>query len=138
MKPAAAAQFTPMANVPECAAAVADRGDPSKGSAFFFTKTTSGCVVPWHRHRPNEQVMRISGSFRMEMKGEKPVSLRGGDLAIMPAHHIGRLTCISSVPCIAFVYSDGAFDIHYVDKAGSEISPDEALKATKLVILQLI
>jgi quercetin dioxygenase-like cupin family protein len=131
VKLAATAQLASVANVPECITAVANRGNPDNGPTFFFTRTTPGCIAPWHWHTPNEQVMMVSGIFRMEMQGEKPVLLRRGDFAIMPAHHVGRFTCISSVPCVSFVYSDGAFDIHYVDKSGKEISPGEALKAAR-------
>jgi hypothetical protein len=31
--------------------------------------------------------------------------------------------------CTLFIAPSGAFDIHYVDKDGKEISPDEALKS---------
>jgi hypothetical protein len=31
--------------------------------------------------------------------------------------------------CTLFIVSDGAFDIHYVDAAGHELSADETLKS---------
>jgi hypothetical protein len=48
----------------------------------------------------------------------------------MPSHHIHQFRC-SSGPCDLYISSDAAFDIHYVDAQGKEISPDEALKAVK-------
>ena len=33
--------------------------------------------------------------------------------------------------CVLYVYSDAAFDIHYVNAKGDELTPDDALKAVK-------
>jgi quercetin dioxygenase-like cupin family protein len=73
--------------------------------------------------------MIVSGVASAQMKGEKPVTLRAGGFAIMPSHHIHQFRAIKD--CVLYVYSDAAFDIHYVDEQGKEISPDEALKAVK-------
>ena len=45
---------------------------------------------------------------------------------MMPSKHVHQFTCTSA--CSAFVNSDGAFDIHYVDANGKEISPEVALR----------
>ena len=65
----------------------------------------------------------------MEMKDGKPVTLRAGGFALMPSKHVHRFSCVKS--CTFFVHSDSAFDIHYVDGQGQEISLDEALKVTR-------
>jgi hypothetical protein len=44
---------------------------------------------------------------------------------MMPSKHVHQFTCTSA--CTAFVSSDAAFDIHYVDTDGKEIPPDTAL-----------
>lgn len=33
--------------------------------------------------------------------------------------------------CTMYIYSDGAFDIHYIDNYGNELTPDAALGAVK-------
>jgi hypothetical protein len=47
----------------------------------------------------------------------------------MPSHHAHEFR--STTACTLYVYSDAAFDMHYVDADGKEISPEEALKAVK-------
>ena len=48
---------------------------------------------------------------------------------MMPSKHVHQFTCMSA--CAAFVSSDAAFDIHYVDAKGSEIPPEAALLKKK-------
>jgi hypothetical protein len=45
----------------------------------------------------------------------------------LPGKHVHHFTCVAA--CIMFVVSDAAFDIHYVDARGQEISPDDAPKS---------
>jgi hypothetical protein len=73
--------------------------------------------------------MMVSGVARLETKDAKTLTLRAGGFAMMPSRHVHRFRCISS--CVLYVYSDAAYDIHYVDGQGKEISPDDALKAVK-------
>jgi quercetin dioxygenase-like cupin family protein len=93
----------------------------------ILIKGKAGCVVPWHWHTPTEHVMIVSGSAKVEMKDNGSSALLGpGGYAMMPSKHVHQFTCSSA--CSAFIHSDGAFDIHYVNADGGEVSPDEALK----------
>jgi quercetin dioxygenase-like cupin family protein len=93
-------------------------------------KATSGCVIPWHWHTPAEHVIILKGSAKMEMKdGGKGVVLTAGGYAMLPSKHVHQFTCTAA--CTAFVTSDTAFDIHYVDSEGKEIAPDLALAKKK-------
>jgi hypothetical protein len=47
----------------------------------------------------------------------------------MPAKHVHRFHCTGTSGCEFYVYSDGVFDMHYVDDKGKEITTDEALKS---------
>jgi hypothetical protein len=47
----------------------------------------------------------------------------------MPSRHVHQFRCDQA--CTLYIYSDVAFDIHYVGGQGKEISPAEALKAVK-------
>ena len=113
--------------LPPCARAAIESGDPTKGPSVLLAKMAAGCTVPWHWHTPNEHLMLVSGVARVQMKGEPPLTLRAGGYALMPAHHVHQFRCVSA--CTMFVYSDTAFDIHYVDARGREITPAAALKA---------
>ena len=73
--------------------------------------------------------MIVSGLAKVEMKGGSSVTVGQGGYAMMPGKHVHQFTCTSA--CAAFVSSDGAFDIHYVDTNGKEIPPDAALTKHK-------
>jgi quercetin dioxygenase-like cupin family protein len=120
-------QFAPMAGMPQCVTLAVQSGDPSKGGSTIVFKASPGCVIPWHWHTPTEQVMIVSGSAKVEMKDMGKTQVLGaGGYALMPSKHVHQFTCTTA--CSAFVVSDAAFDIHYVDAKGSEIAPDAALK----------
>ena len=122
-------KLAPMPGMPGCVIMAVESGDPSKGASIIVFKGTAGCTIPWHWHTPVEHVMIVSGSAKVEMKDGKTEVLKAGGYALMPAKHVHRFTCASV--CSAFVYSDGAFDIHYVDPSGKEITPDAALAKKK-------
>jgi hypothetical protein len=61
------------------------------------------------------------------MKDGPPTILRSGDYVRMPSKNVHQFTCVST--CSLFIVSDAAFDVHYVDTDGKEISLDEALKS---------
>ncbi len=119
-------KFEPAPGLPACAKAAPVRGDPAKGAAVLMIKFDKGCRVPWHWHSATEQVMIVSGSGTLEMKGGKKLSFRPGAYASLPAKHVHSAACSNA--CTVFVTTDAAFDIHYVDDAGKEIPAEEALK----------
>ena len=114
-----------------CSEIGVETGDPATGRSIVVEKFAPGCTIPWHWHTPNEHVMMVSGTFRFQMKGEKPVRVERGDFVFMPSHHISQTTCIGPDSCIDFLYTDGPFDVHFVDETGKEISLDQALKNQK-------
>ena len=124
-------KLTTIPPLPTCALGTVANGDPSKGPSFIFAKMPAGCTIPWHWHTPNEHLMVVSGVGRVEMKDGKPLTLRAGGFAMLESKHFHQFRCEQA--CQFYVYSDAAFDIHYVDAAGKEISPAEAMKAVKEV-----
>jgi quercetin dioxygenase-like cupin family protein len=120
-------QFVPIPGMPTCASGSVTSGDPGKGPSFIMARMAAGCVFPWHWHTPNEHLMIVTGTATAEMKDAKPVKLEAGAFALMPSNHVHRFSC--STACSLYVYSDAAFDMHYVDAAGKEIAPDIALRA---------
>ena len=123
-------KFAPLPGLPACMTLSAQRGDPTKGPAVILAKFTAGCTVPWHWHTAAENIMLVSGKGKIEMKdASTPASLVPGDYLYLPGKHQHQFTCVSA--CTMFDVTDGAFDIHYVDKDGNEIPPDQALKPAK-------
>jgi quercetin dioxygenase-like cupin family protein len=123
---AATSKFAPMPGLPACASLSVQRGDPSKGAAVILLKAASGCVIPWHWHTVNESLVMVNGRAKIEMKDGAPVTFRPGDFIFLPGKHTHQFSCLAA--CMLYVMPDGAFDIHYVDASGKEISPDEAIK----------
>jgi len=73
--------------------------------------------------------MIVSGIAVLDMKDAKSLTLSSGGFVMLPGHHVHQFKCQQA--CSIYIYSDVAFDLHYVNAQGSEISPDEALKAVK-------
>ncbi len=124
-----AMKFVAFPVMPACATGAVVSGDPGKGPSIILAKMKPGCKFPWHWHTPNESVMLVSGQAEAQMKDGKPTALHAGAFALMPSKHVHRFSC--KTECMLFVHSDAAFDMHYVDDAGKEITPDEALKKVK-------
>lgn len=128
---AAGSKLASIPGVPACLKLSAQRGDPSKGAAVLLIKMTAGCTVPWHWHTAGEGLMIVSGKGKIDMKDATPASsaVGPGDYVYLPGKHVHEFTC--STPCTFFDAIEGAFDIHYVDKDGKEIPPDQALAGAK-------
>jgi hypothetical protein len=122
-------KLTPVPGLPTCAPGAVQTGDPTKGPSVIFARMAAGCTIPWHWHTPNEHIMVVTGTIRLESKDGKPLALRAGGFALMPSRHVHQARCVAG--CLLYVYSDAAFDIHYLDDKGAEIAPDAALKAVK-------
>jgi len=119
-------KFAAVPGLPGCASAAVLRGDPRTGPAWVLLKLASGCRVPWHWHTANETLVIISGRGTLAMKDGPPLRFVPGAYASLPSHHVHQASC--SRACLLFNTADDAFDIHYVDKSGEEISADQALK----------
>lgn len=123
-------KFVTIPALPTCAVGSVLSGDPSKGPSTLYAKVAAGCSIPWHWHTPNEQLMIASGTAVVDVKGGSPLTLKPGGFAMMPSRHVHQFKCQGGA-CAFYIVSDAAFDIHYVDGQGQEISPADALKAVK-------
>ena len=121
--------FVALPGFPACMTQAVQSGDPSKGPSVILFKGAKNCTIPWHWHTPTEQVMLVAGTARLEMKDGASQVIGAGGFAQMPSKHVHQFTCVKA--CTGFVAGDGAFDIHYVDAGGQEITPDAALAPTK-------
>jgi quercetin dioxygenase-like cupin family protein len=123
---AKASKFMNLPGLPACMTVAVQRGDPAKGPAALLLKFTAGCMVPWHWHTAGEQLVLVSGRGKAEMKDGKPLGMSPGDYVYLPSKSIHQFTAVTAV--LMYDLPDAAFDIHYVDKGGNEIPPEQALK----------
>jgi quercetin dioxygenase-like cupin family protein len=121
-----AMKFTPIPDMPACATAAILRGNPRTGPAWVLLKLASGCRVPWHWHTANESLLVISGRGTLEMKDARPLEFAAGAYASLPSRHQHQARCTRS--CLLFNAADAAFDIHYVDANGDDISLEKAMR----------
>lgn len=128
---AATAKFSAIPNAPACFTIAVERGDPGAGASVLLARFAPGCVAPFHWHTPSETAMLVSGSLELQMKDDKAFVAHHGDFVYLPGHHVHRATCTSPAPCMVFLSSDRAFDIHWVDAAGQEIPLETAVKNAK-------
>jgi quercetin dioxygenase-like cupin family protein len=122
-------KFGPLPGLPSCAQGAAENGDPMKGAALLLAKAAPDCSIPWHWHTASEQLMIVSGEAHVTMKDGQPQTLTAGSHAMMAAKQVHQFHCAKA--CTFFIQTDGAFDIHYVDAQGKDLTPDDALKAVK-------
>lgn len=117
----------PLPVTPACTTLAPTHGDPFKGAAVIAIKMTTGCKIPWHWHTANEHLMIVSGHGKVEMRDHNmSESVGPGDYVFLSGKHIHQFTCVAA--CTFYDVTDAAFDIHYVDKDGKEIKPEDALK----------
>ncbi len=121
------AKYGPVPGLPDCATVSPQHGDPSQGAAVLLMQLEAGCTIPWHWHTASESLFPVSGLLQVQAIDGKPVVLKSGDYGYMPGKHVHLGKCAGSKPCSFFLEIDAALDIHYVDKAGKEITPDVAL-----------
>lgn len=126
---AAEMKFVTVPGLPTCAHGSVQKGDPTKEAFILYAKVAAKCSVPWHWHTANEHLMIVNGSAHVGMKEGKPLTLQPGGFVMLPSRHVHEFRCERA--CSFYVYSDGAFDIHYVDGQGKELPPAEALKPLK-------
>ena len=87
-------KFGPIAGLPTCIQVAIQSGDPAQGAFVALAKMKTGCANPWHWHTANEQLMFVEGTGRVQMKDQgKPVALRAGGFAMMPARHVHEFRC---------------------------------------------
>ena len=98
----------------KCLRSATENGDPAVGASTFILKAPPGCVVPWHYHTAEEQLIVVQGNVLTEMGGIPPRSLGPGGFAVMPGKEKHQFSCKSKNDCILFVTFDRAYDIFWV------------------------
>lgn len=96
-----------------CLSSAVVTGNPSTGASTVILKAPPGCLVPWHRHTAQEQLMVVSGDVLAEMTGQPPTLLGAGGFAVMAGNMAHQFTCQGRDACVMFVIFDGAYDIKW-------------------------
>jgi quercetin dioxygenase-like cupin family protein len=112
MKSLSSVQFSPDKDV-KCLSSAIESGDPSTGRSTLLLKAPPGCVVPWHFHTAEEQLIIVSGAVLAEMTDHHPTRLGPGGFAVMDGRMPHQFTCQDNSACLMFVVFDGAYDIYW-------------------------
>jgi quercetin dioxygenase-like cupin family protein len=104
----------------KCLLSAVETGDPSAGPSTIILKAPPGCLVPWHYHTAEEQLVVIQGRVLTEMEGMSAQTLAPGGFAMMPGKAKHQFSCQSKSACVLFVAFDRTYDIFWVkDTKGS-------------------
>jgi quercetin dioxygenase-like cupin family protein len=112
IKPLLSVKFSPDNDV-KCLLSAVETGDPTTGRSTLILKASPGCVVPWHFHTAEEQLIIISGTVLAEMTDHQPTRLRRGGFAMMAGHMPHQFTCQGKSACLMVVAFDRAYDIFW-------------------------
>jgi mannose-6-phosphate isomerase-like protein (cupin superfamily) len=112
VKPLRSVQFSPDQDV-KCLLSALETGDAATGPSTWILKAPPGCVVPWHRHTAEEQLIIISGAVLAEMSDHPPTRLGPGGFAVMGSQMPHQFSCRGKSPCLMMVSFDRAYDIFW-------------------------
>ena len=112
MTPFESAPFEADPDVP-CLSSALETGDLQTGPSTLILNAPPGCVVPWHSHTAEEQLIVVRGTVLAEMTGRPLTKLGPGGFAVMGSHMAHQFTCKGSAPCVMFVAFDGPYDIKW-------------------------
>lgn len=100
----------------KCLTSALENGDPATGASTFILKATQDCVVPWHYHTAEEQLLVVRGDILTEMERMDATVLDAGGFAVMPGKVKHQFLCQSKGGCVMFVTFDRAYDISWVNQ----------------------
>jgi quercetin dioxygenase-like cupin family protein len=112
INPLDSVKFAPDPDV-KCLLSAIETGDPKTGRSTLMLKASSDCVVPWHSHSAEEQLIVITGNVLSEMLDHKPTHLGPGGFAVMGSRMPHQFTCLARPGCLMIVAFDGPYDIFW-------------------------
>jgi quercetin dioxygenase-like cupin family protein len=113
VRPLSELKFDPDDDV-KCLFSAVESGDLAKGPSTIILKAPPNCLVPWHYHTAEEQLIVVQGSVQTEMEGMSPRALGPGGFAMMPSKATHQFSCRSKTECLMFVTFDRKYDIFWV------------------------
>jgi quercetin dioxygenase-like cupin family protein len=112
VKPLGSVQFAPDKDVP-CLVSALETGDPATSHSTWILQAPAGCVVPWHSHTAEEQLIVIRGVIVAEMTDHQPTRLGPGGFAAMGSHMPHQFSCLGKATCTMIVTFDRPYDIRW-------------------------
>jgi len=112
IKPLRYVQFSQDNDV-KCLSSALESGVPKAGPSTWILKAPPGCVVPWHFHTAEEQLIVVGGAVLAEMTGYPPTRLGAGGFAMMGSHMPHQFSCRGKAACLMIVTFDRAYDIYW-------------------------
>lgn len=97
----------------KCLLNATETGDPDTGPSTIILKAPPNCLVPWHSHTAQEQLMIVRGEVLTEMEGMHRVTLGPGGFASMLSRQKHQFACGAKEECIMFVTFDRKYDIFW-------------------------
>ena len=107
----------PWATTPEGAEFAALQGDRFAEPYMAMVRLPAGLASPPHVKSANMFGVVMEGTFIHTASGDESgdsVHLGPGSYYHIPAELPHVSACVSDVPCVAFLYQDGAFDFNVV------------------------
>jgi mannose-6-phosphate isomerase-like protein (cupin superfamily) len=118
VKPFASVPFVPDRDV-ACLASSLETGDPLTGPSTWILKARPGCVVPWHSHTAEEQLIVVRGAVTAEMTDHR-TPLGPGGFAVMGTRMAHQFACRGTAACVMFVTFNRAYDIRWGKAVNTE------------------
>lgn len=98
-------------------------GEPAKGGFGAFFKLPAGFAAPLHTHTHPMKVVIVSGTYIQAPDRAPEFRLGPSSYLMQPGGDYRHTTsCDKASPCVFFVESEGAFDLHVV--AGNAPAPN--------------
>ena len=90
-------------------------GDPAEGGFGAIFKLPAGFAAPLHTHTHPMKVVIVSGTYVQGPEGAPEFRLGPASYLMQPGGDYRHTTsCDKASPCVFFVESEGAFDLHVV------------------------
>jgi mannose-6-phosphate isomerase-like protein (cupin superfamily) len=103
----------------KCLKSSLESGDPRTGPSTYILRAPNKCIVPWHYHTAEEQLVVIRGSVLREMVGMPSSTLGAGGFALMPSKKHHQFSCRSDSDCLMIVIFDRPYEIFWLETRGN-------------------
>jgi quercetin dioxygenase-like cupin family protein len=91
-------------------------GNHATGAFSGFTKFPAGFKTPLHTHTSDFKIVVVEGTFVQTPEGKPEVRLGPGSYLLQPGGTYKHITaCDQASECVAFIVSEGKFDLIPVD-----------------------
>jgi len=100
--------------------------DAARQFKTYLSRIAPGAGLTWHWHTLAEEFVILKGTALTQIKDQPPVRLEAGAYSQFPGKTIHRFCNGGQDECIVFAVGAAAYDIHWVDDGGNEISEDDA------------